>query len=141
MRWLLTYLAIFIVPYVQLVFGIECAIRSLRAMPFQPRHKLTVPILGVVVLLMMIATWLPSHLLPNPDVCFASLFWFVTRYGNLGLTLLSIIAALMLASAITIFVRLSSSNLVDEDERIAASRMVYYLILGIISLVCCSQNC
>jgi hypothetical protein len=94
--------------------------------------------MGFVILIMIIATWLPSHLLPNPDVCFASLFWFITRYGNLGLIMLSIIAALMLASAITIFIRLSGSNLVDEDERIAASRMVYYLILGIISLVCCS---
>jgi hypothetical protein len=105
-------------------------------MPFQPRNRYTVPILGVVILLMLIATWLPSQLMPEPDICFASLFWYITRYGNLGLVMLSTIAAMMLVSAITIFVRLSNSNLIDEDQRIAASRMVYYLILGIISLVC-----
>jgi hypothetical protein len=41
----------------------------------------------------------------------------------------------MILSAITIFVRLSTVNLIDEHQRIAASRMVYYLTLGIVSLV------
>jgi hypothetical protein len=71
----------------------------------------------------------------EPDFCFASLMWFITAYGSLGLVLLSIVAALMIISAIIIFVRLSTVNLIDEHQRIAASRMVYYLVLGIISLV------
>jgi hypothetical protein len=71
----------------------------------------------------------------EPDTCFASLMWFITRYGKLGLVLLSIIVALMLISAVIIFFRLSTVNLIDEHQRIAASRMVYYLVLGVISLV------
>jgi len=84
---------------------------------------------------MLIGTWIPSHLMKEPDFCFASLMWFITAYGNLGLELVSIVAALMLISALIIFFRLSTVNLIDEHQRIAASRMVYYLVLGIISLV------
>jgi hypothetical protein len=131
----LTNLALFIVPYIQLVFGVECALRSLRRFPFQARGKYDVTICCGVVVLMLIGTWLPSHLIPQPDVCFASLVWFITRYGQLGLKLLSVTVALMTLSAIIIFVRLSTVNLIDEHQRIAASRMVYYLVLGIVSLV------
>ncbi len=41
----------------------------------------------------------------------------------------------MIFSVIAIYTRLSSINLIDEHQRIAASRMVYYLAVGIVSLV------
>ncbi|TAQ87056.1 hypothetical protein B7494_g4621 [Chlorociboria aeruginascens] len=126
--------ALFIVPYLQLVFGLECAIRSLKRSPFQARGKYDVTICLVVVGLMLIGTWVPSHLHPEVDKCFASLVWFITRYGLEGFILLSVIAGLLIVSAITIFVRLSTVNLIDQHQRIAASRMVYYLVLGIIWL-------
>ncbi|TVY68669.1 hypothetical protein LSUE1_G008035, partial [Lachnellula suecica] len=126
--------ALFIVPYIQVVFGIECAYRSLGSEPFRARGKNSVAIYGVIIVVMLIGTWIPSNLMKEPDTCFASLFWFLTRYGRLGVVLLSIAATLMLISAITIFTRLSTVNLVNEHQRIAASRMVYYLVLGIISL-------
>jgi hypothetical protein len=134
----LTNLALFIVPYLQLVFGVECALRSLRRLPFQARGKYDVTICCGVVVLMLIGTWLPSHLIPQPDTCFASLMWFITRYGQLGLELLSVAAGLMTLSAIIIFFRLWTVSLIDEHQRIEASRMVYYLVLGIVSLVSCS---
>lgn len=128
-------LALFIVPYIQLVFGIECAIRSLRPRPFQARGKHNVKIYILLIVLMLVGTWIPSNLRKEPDNCFASLMWFITRFGLDGLVLLSMTASLMMISAIIIFFRLSTVNLIDEHQRIAASRMVYYLILGTISLV------
>ncbi|TVY15714.1 hypothetical protein LARI1_G006542 [Lachnellula arida] len=126
--------ALFIVPYIQLVFGIECAVRSLRPRPFQARGKHNVKIYIVLIVLMLVGTWIPSNLNKEPDTCFASLMWFITRFGMDGLVLLSMTASLMMISAIIIFFRLSTVNLIDEHQRIAASRMVYYLILGTISL-------
>ncbi|KAG9233045.1 hypothetical protein BJ875DRAFT_59285 [Amylocarpus encephaloides] len=126
--------ALFIVPYIQLVFGLEFAFRSLRSQPFQPQGRYTVPILGVIISLMLLGTWLMSRFIPERNVCFASLFWWLTRYGELGLIMFSVIATVMLISALTIFVRLSKFNFIDEHQRIAASRMVYYLVLGIISM-------
>ncbi|KAF8851597.1 hypothetical protein BDZ45DRAFT_142762 [Acephala macrosclerotiorum] len=126
--------ALFIVPYLQLVFGLECAIRSFRSIPFQARGKYDVTICLVIVLIMLIITWIPSHIWPESDTCFASLVWFIMRYGKLGSVLLSVTSGLMILSALTIFIRLSMVNLIDQHQRIAASRMVYYLVLGIVSM-------
>ena len=122
-------------PYIQLVFGIECAVRSLRPRPFQARGKHNVKIYIVLVVVMLVVTWIPSNLTKEPDSCFASLMWFITRFGMDGLILLTMTASLMMINAIIIFFRLSTVKLIDEHQRIAASRMVYYLILGTISLV------
>lgn len=128
-------IALFIVPYLQLVFGLECTIRSLRKIPFQARGKYDVTICGVVVILMLVGTWIPSHIYPEKDFCFASLVWFISGFGRLGFIMLSAIAVLMIISALTIFFRLSTTHVIDQHQRIAASRMVYYLVLGIASLV------
>jgi hypothetical protein len=130
----LTDLALFMVPYLQLVFGLECALRSFRSLPFQARGKYDVTICLGVVVLMLIGTWLPSFFV-HSNTCFASLVWYVMRYGKLGLKLLAVSAGLMTLAAVIIFVRLSTVTLIDEHQRIAASRMVYYLVLGIVSLV------
>ncbi|CAG8959594.1 hypothetical protein HYFRA_00001496 [Hymenoscyphus fraxineus] len=126
--------ALFLVPYIKLVFGVECAIRSLRARPFQARGKYDVTICCALVLVFTIGTWVYSYVVQENETCFASLMWFLTIYGEVGLIMLSIIAAIMLASALTIYFRLSNVDLVDEHQRIAASRMVYYLVLGLLSL-------
>jgi hypothetical protein len=84
---------------------------------------------------MLVITWIPSNIWKEPDTCFASLVWFITRYGKLGFVLLSIVGGLMILSALIIFIRLSTVNLIDQHQRIAASRMVYYLVLGIVSMV------
>lgn len=83
---------------------------------------------------MVIVTWIPSHIYPERK-CFASLVWFIARYGFLGFIILSTVAGLMIISAVTIFARLSYVPLIEPHQRIAASRMVYYLVLGIVSLV------
>jgi hypothetical protein len=88
---------------------------------------------------MLIGTWLPSFFV-HSNTCFASLVWYVQRYGILGLKLLAITGVLMTLAAVIIFVRLSTVSLIDEHQRIAASRMVYYLVLGIVSLVSCSHS-
>src|SRR3954468_14209289 len=51
-------LALFIVPYIQVIFCLECAIRSLRASPFQPRGKYDVAVCCGTIVLMLIATWI-----------------------------------------------------------------------------------
>lgn len=70
-----------------------------------------------------------------PDFCFASLYWFVKVYapGAFGV-LFGVSVVLMIAIGI-IFIKLNKSHMVDPTERLAASRMVYYLALGFISNV------
>lgn len=126
---------LFIVPYLQLVFGLECAFRSLRKLPFQARGRYDVVICVGVVVLMLIGTWVPSHIDPEEDYCFASLVWFITKFGFPGFILLTTIMGLLISSGIIIYVRLSTVSTIDQHQRIAASRMVYYMVLAVVTLV------
>ena len=127
--------AILLVPLIQVVFGLECALRSLRKVPFQARGKYDVTICLIVVSAMLIGSWIPTFISKQPAKCFASLLWFVSSFGTIVFLILAIAAGLMVISAVTIFVRLSTVSMVDQHQRIAASRMVYYLVIGIVSLV------
>ncbi|KAI0998258.1 hypothetical protein K3495_g9938 [Podosphaera aphanis] len=127
--------AIFIVPYIQLVFGLECVLRSFRTLPFQARGKFDVTICCGVIVLMLFLTWLPSHLLPEPNVCYASLLSFISRYREIASIILTSAAGLMVISGSIIFYRLSTVNLIDQHQRIAASRIVHYLVIGVFSLI------
>ena len=99
------------------------------------RGKYDVAICCGVITVMLIGTWVHSHVVPENNTCFASLVWYISRYGKVGLILLSTSAGIMMFSAITIFIRLSMVKIIDKQQRIAASRIVYYHVLGIVSLV------
>ena len=131
----LTGTAIMLVPYIQFVFGIECTLRSIRRIPFQARGKYEVTMCCVTIVLMLIASWILSHVFREDNLCFASLVWFLSGYGKLELAILSIIGGFLMISAVTIFTRLSTVTMIDPQQRLAASRTVYYLILGTVSLV------
>ncbi len=84
---------------------------------------------------MLVGTWVPTYIRPEKDHCFASLAWFVTKFGREGLVLIATTTGLAIISAITIFCRLTKLTTIDPQERIAASRMVYYLVLAVVSMV------
>lgn len=70
-----------------------------------------------------------------PDFCFASLFWIIAHYAEGCFVLLLGISIILVITIITIVLKLSKSPMIEPVERIAASRMVYYLTLGFISNV------
>jgi hypothetical protein len=61
--------------------------------------------------------------------CFGSLIWFPMRYDLLTLVLLIVLVSLLLLLAAIISIQLMRPADVDLNERIAASRMVYYLLV------------
>ncbi|KAK3350926.1 hypothetical protein B0H65DRAFT_103990 [Neurospora tetraspora] len=125
--------AVFIVPYVQLVFGLEVTIRSLLKKPFAPRGRWNVTICLTVVGLLLLVNLLVAILDRSSNFCITSLFWFVAHYSVECFGLLVGISALLLVCAVVVFVRLHRSNKVELVERAAASRMVYYMALAVIS--------
>ncbi|OBT63269.1 hypothetical protein VE03_07942 [Pseudogymnoascus sp. 23342-1-I1] len=126
--------ATFLPSYIHIVFGVECAIRSLRKEPFKPRGKYDVTICISAVALMIIGSWIPTQISKQPNHCFASLMWFVTNFGVAGLGILCAIAFFAISSSVIIFYRLSTHKVIDQHQRIAASRVVYYLILKLVGL-------
>ena len=125
----------FIVPYTQLVFAVEIAIRALRKQPFAPRGKYAVSVCLGVIGMLTLANFLIAAFDRASDFCLTSLFWFVAHYAELCFALLVAIAVIVLACTVIVFVRLYRSIKVDVTARVWASRMVYYQALAVISIV------
>ncbi|EFX05401.1 hypothetical protein CMQ_3470 [Grosmannia clavigera kw1407] len=125
--------ALFLVPYIQLVFSLEISIRGLRKKPFPSRGKFTVTICLVIVCMLVLMNFLVADLDRAPDFCFASLFWFIAVYSKGIFAALLAIDVILVICLIILSVRLTQSAEIETSERVAASRMVYYLALAILS--------
>lgn len=125
----LTSTAIFAIGYVTLAFGIETALRSFKSERFAPRGKWNTILCVAAVSFFLLLTWIPTIAWPMFNICFGSLIWFGMRYDLLTLVLVVILVSLLLLLAAIISVQLMRTAVVDPNERIAASRMCYYLLL------------
>ncbi|KAL2258947.1 hypothetical protein VTK26DRAFT_7555 [Humicola hyalothermophila] len=126
--------AVFLAPYIQLVFAVEIAIRALRKQPFAPRGKYGVSVCLAVVGMLTLANFLVAAFDRSQDFCLTSLFWFVAHYAKLCFALLVAVAVAILVCIVILFVRLTRSIKIDVTSRVTASRMVYYLALAVISI-------
>ncbi|KAL7931158.1 hypothetical protein V8C35DRAFT_329719 [Trichoderma chlorosporum] len=122
--------ALFVVPYIQLVFGIETTVQALRRRPFERRSRWIIVACLVVVIIGIVAMYVVTCFIRPPDLCYASLFWFVQTWRLESFILLTTIACILIIGAIIIFVRLHRDPSIGIIERTAASRMVFYMILG-----------
>jgi hypothetical protein len=128
-------LAIFIVPFLQVVFAVELTLRGIRTKPFPPRGKWRVVICLAIFKTLILITALVAFFVPSSDFCFASLFWFVAKWAKGGFVLFTIIPAVLAGCATTIFLKLTRYSTIETSERVQASRMIYYISMGIISNV------
>ncbi|UPX18357.1 uncharacterized protein EKO05_0008659 [Ascochyta rabiei] len=126
---MITYPAIFATGYITLVFGIETALRSFKQERFAPRGKWNTILCIFTVAFFLVLTWIPTIAWPMLNRCFGSLIFFIMRYDLLTLVLLVILVSFLLLLAAIISVQLMRNAEVDPNERIAASRMCYYLLL------------
>jgi hypothetical protein len=120
------------VPYIQLVFTIETTLRALKSNPFPPRSKWTVAICMTIVKIALLATGLLTFFIRAPNFCFASLFWFVAKWAEGGFALLIGIAVILAVCAVIIYIKLTRHSTIEDEERVDASRMIYYIALAII---------
>ncbi|KAL8392856.1 hypothetical protein RB595_002877 [Gaeumannomyces hyphopodioides] len=127
--------ALFLVPAVQIIFGLETYFRAIRSRPFLKRGPWAVRLCLVGVAVASLASFLWAYVDRSPPFCFASQFWFIANYSLGCFVILLIVSAILTLSVITIFMKLKSSPVVGPTERVDASRMVYYLVLAIISNV------
>ncbi|KAI0977158.1 hypothetical protein F4678DRAFT_4551 [Xylaria arbuscula] len=123
---------IFIVPYTQLAFSVETTLRALKSNPFPPRSKWTVPICLTIIKIGLLATGLVTFFIRAPNFCFASLFWFVAKWAEGGFALLIGIVVILAVCAMIIYAKLRRCSMIEDDERVGASRMIYYIALAII---------
>lgn len=127
--------ALFIVPILQFLFGMETSVRSLLKVPFSPRKVWVVPTLVGVAVVSLLAIFGLTFLAMPPNFCFAGLMWFVERWGAQCFGLLVGLSAALVVGGIATFLRLSHSSRIDPFEREAASRMLYYMFAALLANV------
>ncbi|PTB41966.1 hypothetical protein M441DRAFT_137186 [Trichoderma asperellum CBS 433.97] len=124
--------ALFLVPYIQLFFGLETIIQALRPRPFPRISKWAIYACLFLVLIGIVVMYVLTRVIEAPDFCYASLFWFVQTWRLEAAILLTTIAGILVVGAIIIFTRLHQGASIGHVERAAASKMVYYMTLGAI---------
>ena len=118
-----------------LVFGIETTFRSLQRARFHPRGKWNIPLCVVAVPFLTLLTWTPSNFEKSKGQCLASLIWWTASYAKLGIVIAASLIVTYSVCALVIAIQLLKRIKTDRDERIAATRVVYYLIPSVILLV------
>ncbi|KAH0565670.1 hypothetical protein GP486_000926 [Trichoglossum hirsutum] len=124
--------AIWLVPITIQVFAAETAIRALRNPSFPPRGRKSIPVCLAAMLILIVVTWAPSRIYPAPDQCIASLMFYIRSKGKAGVVTISCIVVVIIISLVIITVQLSRNVRISKDERIAASRIVYYLVITVV---------
>jgi hypothetical protein len=88
-----------------------------------------------VIGLLTLTNFLVADFIRVKDFCFASLLFFIAKYGTGCFAVLTGITAILVLCAVTIFVTLHRSSNIEVTERVTSSRMVYYLALAAVSNV------
>jgi hypothetical protein len=116
--------------HLMLVFGIEMALRAFKHQRFGPRRKWNVAwCIGIVAVLTLL-TWLPTIIWPMFPRCLGSLIWFPVKYALIAVILLITLVSAFIVLAALISIQLMRTADVDPNERIAASRMCYFLLMA-----------
>ncbi|KAF1990120.1 hypothetical protein K402DRAFT_418198 [Aulographum hederae CBS 113979] len=123
---------IFIVGWMHFVLGAETAIRALRKDRFLPRKRWTPLICLTIVTAALFATWVPTLFIKNKGKCLGDIISRAERYGAAALPILIFIMVGSIIMMIIIAVQLSRTVKIEPKERVAASRMVYYLIASVL---------
>ncbi|KAF2121294.1 hypothetical protein BDV96DRAFT_209112 [Lophiotrema nucula] len=127
---MVTFPAIFLIGYVTMVFGFEMTIRAFRYERFAPRAKWNTTICIGFIAFLLLLTWLPTVAFPMYNRCLGSLIWFPVRYELIAICILSTMVFFFFLLAALISIQLMRTANIDANERIAASRMCYYLLIN-----------
>lgn len=131
----MNWVAVFLLAYTHFVFGLENTIRAFRPDRFGPRGKWNIPICIVAIAVMLLFTWIPTVVWPRKDKCFGDLVWFTMPFDIPAIAIVSVSIFSMLLLAALLGVRLLKTVNIDPNERIASSRMVFYMILTVVIYV------
>lgn len=114
-------------------------IRSLRRTRFAPRPKYTTSICTLIALIMSVLTWLSTRLRMPRNKCFGDMIWRSIRSAPLGVVICSFLIPSFIMMAAIIALQLHRTVNVDPNERVAGTRMVYYLLLSAVLYVSIDQ--
>lgn len=117
------------------MFGVEKTLQALRRRPFALRRKWIFPTCLLAIIAGLVGTYIFTCFVRAPNFCFSSLFSFVTTWALGCFSLFVGITGTLLIGSVVIFIRLYRDARIGVVERVSASWMVYYMVLGAVSNV------
>lgn len=123
-----------------MVLGVEAASRAARFSHFRPKGKFAALKCVVLIFVLVIGTGSVAIIVPAQPICFAALPWFIARWAIGAFVILTTVTVVLAISAVVLYRQLSRHLLIENDQRIEGSRMVYFLALGAVSNVSFSQR-
>ena len=98
----------------------------LLAVPIRKKRAIA-GLIGLALILTLV-TWLSTRIRPAGDKCFGDIIFRTIRSSLLGIVFCAILIPSFLIMALIIGVKLRRTVLMDHNERIAGTRMVWYLV-------------
>ena len=135
-----TATAIFLLGNAVLVFGAESSIRSLKRHRFQPRAKWSTPLCLFLLAILFILAMIPTFISQIPRRCLGQIVNMTFAFALVATTLIGFMMLNYIIMAIVITCQLRKSYKIDNQERVAASWVVYHLILAVIMQVSRNHN-
>lgn len=89
----------------------------------------------MVIKILLVITGLVAFFIRAPNFCFASLFWFVAKWAEGAVALFILIAVTLALCIAFLYVKLTRHSTIETSERVGASRMIYYLVVAVLSNV------
>ncbi|RBR11534.1 uncharacterized protein FIESC28_08996 [Fusarium coffeatum] len=125
--------AFFIAPFIQLIFGLELTLRVTKPSVFPFRGRFNTPACLIFTVILLLVVFSITFAVRPSEFCFAGLVSFLHRYdtGIFG-TLLTIIVLVLVECGIICFKLHTGARMVIA-ERDEASRMVYHMVVAVIS--------
>lgn len=118
-----------------LIFGLETTFSSLQRKAFSARSRRHFWICIIAILLLTIITLIPSAVSPIKGECLPTLIWWTFHYARAGVAICLVLIFAYITSASVITFQLLGTPKIDRDQRIQASRIVYYLITSTVVIV------
>lgn len=122
-------------PHTMLVFGLETTSRSLQSAGFSNQGRWRVLIRVLSVLFLTTITGIISFALPTRGPCPASFIWWTAQYAKPGVAICLVLIWAYITCASIITFQLMTTAKLHSDQRIQASRIVYYLVVSAMLLV------
>jgi len=115
------------------VFGLEMTLNSLRRAPLEKRSRYT-SLINLTITLLLYAAILTVTLIKGKadKKCFATISFVAAslHLNRLAIAFISVMIPFFLAMAAIISIQLLRTIQVEPNERVAGSRMVYYLLFS-----------
>ncbi|KAL7274310.1 hypothetical protein RUND412_002803 [Rhizina undulata] len=125
----IAWTALWIVPYIVLTFTFETTIRAVLLPRFKPRSTYVLICCISACLILTILTWIPSRTIAAgqmDDVCTGQLMSYVDQFAGATLGLTSALLPTVMVMALIIFLYLRKEVAIAREERISASRVIYF---------------